>query len=721
MALNILLTNDDGYDAPGITTLYTALTAAGYNVHIVAPEVNQSAQGSTLGGIAALTQPIAYSEFADGNYYVSGSPVVTTKAGLEYIYPELLGENAPDLVISGTNRGENIGTSENISGTVNGAVAALFDGVPSIAVSAGADENGSYDAAFSNAATLVTDLLAKLEAQQAAGEPILPDGQSLSINVPGDHVINGVTVTTIDRESTAEYPISEQADGSYNSSYVPAAASSGNPLSEGAQFLEGNATITPIDGNWTSTLADRDALEQRLSGLIEQDTAAAAPLKIMLTNDDGYESPGLAAVRQHLLDAGYDVTVVAPSEGQSGVGTALARGAFTVTEYEAGYHVGTTPSTTVYTGLDALLTGDNTPDLIVSGTNLGANVGEQAVSSGTVSAAVAAIFNYDIPAIAVSTGTDSTGAVPAGLYDTSAEFVTQLIADLQATEGADGRLLPDGTGLNINVPVGATIDNYAFTVLDAATNSSFRIGAGATDGQLAFSLGGAVSTDNPYSEGNAFNNGQITVTSIDGNYASDSLGTYNEIANLLGTSLGASADGLAYYAGSRGDFHVTFGAGGTLSVTSSDGSTSETLSDIGTLHFAEGSLDARAASDGGIAVAQFYEGLLGRDAEAGGFQFWAEQYAAGTSINSIAGAITGSAEYAQTTGTQDNATFVTSLYEHLLNRQVDDGGLSFWTGLLDNGSSRSDVVQAVADSAEYHTNELPVLFTQLATLDNVWG
>jgi len=51
--LNIVLTNDDGFNAPGIQTLYTALVNGGFNVHIVAPAVNQSAQGSSLGGTAA--------------------------------------------------------------------------------------------------------------------------------------------------------------------------------------------------------------------------------------------------------------------------------------------------------------------------------------------------------------------------------------------------------------------------------------------------------------------------------------------------------------------------------------------------------------------------------------------------------------------------------------------------------------------------------------------
>ena len=126
MSLDIILSNDDGYNAPGIQTLYDALVAAGENVHIVAPAENQSAQGSSLGGIGAISQPINVTEFSSGNYYVDGRPIVATKTALE----DLFVDHTPDLVISGTNRGDNTGESANISGTVNAAVAGLLDGVP---------------------------------------------------------------------------------------------------------------------------------------------------------------------------------------------------------------------------------------------------------------------------------------------------------------------------------------------------------------------------------------------------------------------------------------------------------------------------------------------------------------------------------------------------------------------------------------------------------------
>lgn len=538
MGLNIILTNDDGYTADGIQTLYDALVAAGNNVHIVAPEVNQSAQGSTLGGVAALTSPIDIVEYEPGNYYVDGKPAVTSYAALDYLVEakNLFGGEQPDVVISGTNRGDNTGESANISGTVNAATAALYRDVPAIAISAGSNEDGYADG-YKHAADYMVDLLGKLEAAQADGAPLLPSDTGLSINVPGDATIDGIAVTTIDQESSAEYPIVQNPDGTWNSDYIPQ-TSSGNPISEGAQFLDDRITVSAIDGNWTSNEADRASLETRLTDplLDHANTTTTEPLDIMLVNDDGYEAPGLAAVRQALLDAGYNVTVVAPDTQQSGVGTSLSLSDFTVTEYEQGFHVGATPTTTVYTGLDALLTGINEPDLVVSGANAGANVGITTTASGTVSAAVAAVFNYDIPAIAVSTGTDASGAVPDGLYNLTGSFVAGLVNDLVSTESADGHLLPSGLGLSVNVPVGADVNDFAFTVLDDATPSSISVGERA-DGTIGFIFGGPVDSDNPHSEGANFEDGKITITPIDGNYQAD-LSTTLQVADAIGVEFG---------------------------------------------------------------------------------------------------------------------------------------------------------------------------------------
>ncbi len=624
MALKIVLTNDDGYNAPGLQTLYEALVDAGYDVHIVAPETNQSAQGSSLGGLAALGAPVQVTEFSPGNYYVDGRPGVAVRAALDSIFDD----DPPDLVISGTNRGDNTGESENISGTVNGAVAALDRGIPAIAVSAGADSTGSYTGSFANAASIIVELLERLQEAQAPGTPILPAGAGLSVNVPGG-TVGGVAVSTIDQESSATYPISQKANGLYNSTFIPSTGS-GNPLSEGAQFLAGNATISVIDGNWSATEAQRAMLQARLESVLKAkphgnadfgwrhgfathdwhrvqdhghgmyradhgfsthdwrrvqdyghqthradhgfsmhdrhwvqdhghqahgpghhsgnnhmpDHGTVPPdtgLNVMLVDASGADSPGLQAVRDALLADGNDVTVVAPSTDQTGVGSALTLTDFAVTTYHAGYMVDATPSTTVATALDALLTGADRPDLVVSGADPGSSVGLQGVISATLAAAVISVFNYDIPAISLSVGTDDYGRIDSDDYQTAARFLVRVIDGLEATEPANGQLLPDGQGLSINVPHDASLNRYAFTLSDAATDSLLTLVPDQADADsLQFIYGPEVNTTNPHSEGTAYNDGKITITPMDGNFASQDLSLSQLMADLVGTRLGVA-------------------------------------------------------------------------------------------------------------------------------------------------------------------------------------
>ncbi len=127
-------------------------------------------------------------------------------------------------------------------------------------------------------------------------------------------------------------------------------------------------------------------------------------MKILLTNDDGIQAPGLRAMYKALCDAGHDVTVAAPVTEQSAVGHAITISLpLRVKEFKengfAGYGVYGTPVDCVKLGLMTLL--DAKPDLVVSGINAGANVGVDILYSGTVAAATeGALLGF--PALAVS-------------------------------------------------------------------------------------------------------------------------------------------------------------------------------------------------------------------------------------------------------------------------------------------------------------------------------
>jgi 5'-nucleotidase len=121
------------------------------------------------------------------------------------------------------------------------------------------------------------------------------------------------------------------------------------------------------------------------------------PVEILLTNDDGIDSPGIRALHDALQSVG-NVTVVAPANDQSATGRALSF-EVDVTEHELGYAIEGTPSDCVVAGLEAI---GPYPDLVVSGCNKGANLGMYVLGrSGTVSAAVEAAF-FGVPAIASS-------------------------------------------------------------------------------------------------------------------------------------------------------------------------------------------------------------------------------------------------------------------------------------------------------------------------------
>jgi 5'-nucleotidase len=201
-ARNIVITNDDGLTS-NVVALYEALKAAGHDVVVSVPCVNQSGQGAALGiarPIAPLKQaclndaakpgdpgagPMTRAGLpADDFHYVDGTPVAALLHGLEVVAKARWGK-APDLVLSGPNEGQNVGAIILSSGTVSAAQYAAVMGIPAIALSAGANsEAASLDNPVSDAAAQRSaELVAHLEARAGAG-PLLPAGLALNVNFP---------------------------------------------------------------------------------------------------------------------------------------------------------------------------------------------------------------------------------------------------------------------------------------------------------------------------------------------------------------------------------------------------------------------------------------------------------------------------------------------------------------------------------------------------------
>lgn len=162
--LRVLLTDDDGWDAGGITAMRAALTDGGYDVTLVAPEGNRSGVGASTDGRTELE------EKDPGVYAVEGMPVDAVRAGLE-----LMRADPPDLVVSGTNLGHNSGTGVVESGTVGAAVTAALAGVPAIASST---HEGSSEEDCAATADYVVRLV------QALGPGLFAPGIVVNVNYP---------------------------------------------------------------------------------------------------------------------------------------------------------------------------------------------------------------------------------------------------------------------------------------------------------------------------------------------------------------------------------------------------------------------------------------------------------------------------------------------------------------------------------------------------------
>jgi 5'-nucleotidase len=160
---------------------------------------------------------------------------------------------------------------------------------------------------------------------------------------------------------------------------------------------------------------------------------------ILVSNDDGYRAPGIAVLAE-ALSVEHEISIVAPERNCSGASNSLTleRGLRASKVAENSYFVDGTPTDTVHLAVTGLL--DKTPDMVVSGINAGANMGDDVLYSGTVAAAMEG-RHLGLPAIAVSMDSYTPDH-----YETAAIAVVKLLADLNEASFAANTIL------NINVP-----------------------------------------------------------------------------------------------------------------------------------------------------------------------------------------------------------------------------------------------------------------------------
>ncbi|WP_221227793.1 5'/3'-nucleotidase SurE [Rhodocyclus tenuis] len=295
-ALDILLTNDDGYAHPNIRALYRELSKAGHRVAIAAPAGDQSARGGAFFyGEEVVAGRDDDSDYPASHYVktrqggtclsdacrgqevsveISATPVMAALYGIERVLPHA------DLVISGPNAGHNLGRINNSSGTFNAAAVALVRGYPAIAVSADYQE-----ASPAAAAAEVVGLVALLESLRGRGDPLLPPGIGLNVNLPRSDRIKGWQLTSIGGWWPYEFSYVDDLGslrpalaGKFGIGFRRAGPPSAEEVaSEGVVVGQGLITVSPFTGlpgtprsspreeqtEWLKRLADRLQSESR--------------------------------------------------------------------------------------------------------------------------------------------------------------------------------------------------------------------------------------------------------------------------------------------------------------------------------------------------------------------------------------------------------------------------------------------------------------------------
>jgi 5'-nucleotidase len=232
--MKFLLSNDDGYLAPGINELAHILSSVG-EVVIVAPEENKSASSSSL----TLKNPLTITEHKKNIYYINGTPTDCVHIALSGFL-----KFKPDMVISGINDGPNMGDDTIYSGTVAAAMEGYLLDIPSLAISM-----SQYDPKYYvTAGQVVLDLIPKIKNLQ---QSIL-----LNINVPDlpYDQLKGTEITRLGKRHKAE-PIIHHPNQNNKLMYWVGAAGEPNDGGPGTDFFaikNEKVSISPIISDLTN-------------------------------------------------------------------------------------------------------------------------------------------------------------------------------------------------------------------------------------------------------------------------------------------------------------------------------------------------------------------------------------------------------------------------------------------------------------------------------------
>jgi 5'-nucleotidase len=228
--VKILVSNDDGYFAPGITLLAEALRQLG-EVTVVAPERDRSGASNSL----TLDRPLTVRRAPNGYFSVNGTPTDCVHIAVTGLL-----DFTPDVVVSGVNLGANMGDDTIYSGTVAAAVEGYLLGIPSVAVSLTSKLGEHFDSAIGVALQMVGRLR-----RQPFGEPVL-----FNVNVPDIPAarLGGLEITRLGKRHKAE-PVVELKTPRGEKAYWIGPAGGAADAGPGTDFHaveSGRVSVTPL-------------------------------------------------------------------------------------------------------------------------------------------------------------------------------------------------------------------------------------------------------------------------------------------------------------------------------------------------------------------------------------------------------------------------------------------------------------------------------------------
>ncbi|GGF21436.1 5'-nucleotidase SurE [Youhaiella tibetensis] len=236
MSLRILITNDDGVDAPGLQVLLGIARQLSDDVWVVAPDGNQSGAGHRF----SFGRELSLDKRSERTFAVKGgSPADCVVAGMTFV----LGDKPADLVLSGVNNGQNLGDIVHCSGTVAGAREGTMQGAVGIALSQAVDYAAGLDVEWTNAQTYGAELVRSLMG--------LEHGKDVyyNVNFPSCPAADVTGVRVVPHQRFSRSPMRYYPSDNAGKFFV-AIPETPRPLDEGSDFhllTHGDSiTVTPL-------------------------------------------------------------------------------------------------------------------------------------------------------------------------------------------------------------------------------------------------------------------------------------------------------------------------------------------------------------------------------------------------------------------------------------------------------------------------------------------